>query len=262
MCEAIVRDGGELVRAPRFHFPGDGLFTPLERPTGLPIGHLTSQHFANRFLSPVDHRAKDRLRVRAYLRYMDDLLLFDDDRARLQALGDELEAACHRQRLRLHPWQVKPTRAGVRWLGFRILPNEVRLLRSSARRAQRRLAERLALARADAAAWPGFVATLEATFAHWKHGTTWRLRGATLRELGLLHGETSPPCPLSMNGEGEKEPHFRKPTQPTSLQRTRSPTNLNPPLPPSPFMERGARGVAVVAARTRAPPVMILPHFR
>ena len=46
-------------------------------------GNLTSQHCANRYLSPVDHRATDRLRVHAYLRYMDDMLLLSNDRAQL-----------------------------------------------------------------------------------------------------------------------------------------------------------------------------------
>jgi hypothetical protein len=50
----------------QLHFPGDDLFLPLSRQVGLPIGNLTSQHFANRFLSPVHHRATDRLRIHAY----------------------------------------------------------------------------------------------------------------------------------------------------------------------------------------------------
>ena len=192
LCARIVRAGALGLTPSRFHFPGDDLFTPLTRGVGLPIGNLTSQHFANRYLSPVDHRAKDRLRVRAYLRYMDDLLLFDDDASRLRDLGFALEEACHKQRLRLHPWNVVPTRAGVRWLGFRILPTELRLVRSSADRARRRLAQKLALAKADPEAWPGFIASLRSTFAHWEHGTTYRLREQTLRELGILHADAPP----------------------------------------------------------------------
>ena len=40
---------------------------------GLPIGNLTSQLFANVFLSGVDHFAKRVLSVPAYIRYMDDM---------------------------------------------------------------------------------------------------------------------------------------------------------------------------------------------
>lgn len=54
---------------------------------------------------------------------MDDLLLFDDDRARLVAHAQELEATCHRLRLRLHPWEAQPTRAGVSLVGYLRLSN-------------------------------------------------------------------------------------------------------------------------------------------
>jgi hypothetical protein len=36
---------------------------------GLPIGSLTSQHFANFYLGELDHLLKDRLKVKSYLRY-------------------------------------------------------------------------------------------------------------------------------------------------------------------------------------------------
>ena len=43
---------------------------------GIPIGNLTSQHFANLYLGEMDHFVKERLRVAGYLRYMDDFLFF------------------------------------------------------------------------------------------------------------------------------------------------------------------------------------------
>ncbi len=45
---------------------------PNENKIGLPIGNLTSQYFANYILSWVDHYAKEVLRIKPYLRYMDD----------------------------------------------------------------------------------------------------------------------------------------------------------------------------------------------
>lgn len=43
---------------------------------GIPIGNLTSQYFANYYLSSLDHYIKETLRVPVYVRYMDDMLLF------------------------------------------------------------------------------------------------------------------------------------------------------------------------------------------
>jgi retron-type reverse transcriptase len=70
---------------PVFHnyFPGDELLTPITRPHGLPIGNLTSQFFANFYLSGFDRFVKERLNIGAYLRYVDDFALFSDDRSQL-----------------------------------------------------------------------------------------------------------------------------------------------------------------------------------
>jgi hypothetical protein len=183
LCDHILHAGTLHLTPARFRFPGDDLFAPFTRVIGLPIGHLTSQHFANRYLSPVDHRATDRLRVRGYLRYMDDMLVFGDDPRHVRDVAAELEQACHRQRLRLHPWQVMPTHAGVSFVGYRITPDQIRVRRTSVARAQRRLARLAAFASREQLA-----ASLRATFAHWSHADTYRLRADTLAALGLLHG--------------------------------------------------------------------------
>ncbi len=179
VIEKILAAGRDA-DAPRFHFPGDDLWTPATRALGLPIGSLTSQHFANRFLSPMDHRAKDRLRIRPYLRYMDDMLLFANDREELAGWARSLEEQAWKLHLRLHPWEVRPTREGVNFLGFRILPTEVRVRRTSVNRA------RANLKRAREANDTRFPDRLRAVFAHWAHGDTFRLRTQVLRDLGLL----------------------------------------------------------------------------
>jgi len=189
ICERILDAGLPFAGGTHWHFPGDDLLAPLGRKTGLPIGNLTSQHFANRYLSPVDYRATDRLGVHAYLRYMDDMMLFSNDREQLTDWGHALEEACWRNRLRLHSWRVVPARQGITWLGFRILPGQVRVKRTSVTRARKRLQRLLAEAATSPDGWERFLASLRSTFAHWDHADSWRLREQTLRELGLLQGE-------------------------------------------------------------------------
>ena len=67
--------------------PGGDLFDVQILKRGLPIGNLTSQFFANVYLNPLDHFVKHELRVKGYLRYMDDFLLFGDDRGTLRRQG-------------------------------------------------------------------------------------------------------------------------------------------------------------------------------
>ncbi|MBP5673741.1 MAG: hypothetical protein J6X49_15240 [Victivallales bacterium] len=43
---------------------------------GIPIGNLTSQHFANMYLGVLDHQLKEVWKVPGYVRYMDDFILF------------------------------------------------------------------------------------------------------------------------------------------------------------------------------------------
>ena len=130
--------------------------------------------------------------MRAYLRYMDDMLLFGDDRAALCEHARAVEEACWRQRLRLHPWQVRATREGVNFLGFRILPDHVRVRRTTVARAEQRLALLTAGVRAGQIPQEALTQSLRSTFAHWAHADTWRLRERTLRRLGLFYDAATP----------------------------------------------------------------------
>ena len=108
---------------------------------------------------------------------MDDMLLFHDDHRTLESIARAVEEACHGIRLRLHPWQVMPTRAGVSIVGYRIQPDQVRVRRSTVARAERRLRRERGR--------QGFERSMIATFAHWAFADSWRLKERTLDRLGL-----------------------------------------------------------------------------
>jgi hypothetical protein len=52
--------------------------------TGIPIGNLTSQFFANVYLNAFEHYVQDVPRIPAYLRYMDDFCIFAGEKELLQ----------------------------------------------------------------------------------------------------------------------------------------------------------------------------------
>jgi hypothetical protein len=121
-------------------FPGDDLWAGLRR-RGLPIGNLTSQFWANVYLNPFDHFIKRQLRCPAYLRYVDDFLLFADDKPTLWEWAAAIQERLARLRLSLHPPQVYPVKTGIPFLGFRIYPTHRRLKRQRGIAFQRRLNE-------------------------------------------------------------------------------------------------------------------------
>ena len=54
------------------------------------IGNQTSQVFANVYLNPLDHFAVRELRPALYLRYVDDLVLFGEDRRELGSMAERI----------------------------------------------------------------------------------------------------------------------------------------------------------------------------
>ena len=74
---------------------------------GMPIGNLTSQMFANLYLDQLDHFVREDLRVRHYLRYMDDFILLVGSRDEAWArLADVETFVRERLCLRLNPRRV------------------------------------------------------------------------------------------------------------------------------------------------------------
>lgn len=161
-----------------FYFPGDLLWTPFERRKGLPIGNLTSQLWANFFFDPVDHFIQDRERAPGYVRYVDDLLVFADDKAWLWQLRDKLAERLTPLRLMLHPRKCRlfPVSEGIPFLGFRVYPDRRRLLASSVRRASRRLRRLAEAYRRGDAPMSEVRQSVGAWIAHAAHGDTQGLR--------------------------------------------------------------------------------------
>lgn len=109
---------------------------------GLPIGNLTSQFFANVYLNGFDHWVKNTLGAKFYVRYMDDFVLFSNDKAQLKAWKTEIEDFLFRE-LGLH---LKPSATffnrrinGLSFLGTRIYPSVIRMHPEHSRRAARKL---------------------------------------------------------------------------------------------------------------------------
>jgi len=112
---------------------------------GLPVGNRTSQFFANVYLDPLDHFVKDRCGEHGYVRYMDDFVVFQHDKARLKWLRAEIsQFLAERLRLQLKPSAtfVNSRRNGLSFLGRRIFPGIIRLRPENLRRITRRLSVR------------------------------------------------------------------------------------------------------------------------
>jgi retron-type reverse transcriptase len=160
------------------YFLGDDLLTPSQRRKGLPIGNLTSQFFANIYLSGFDHFVKEQLKASQYLRYVDDFALFSDDRVFLAEARSAIEEYLENLRLKIHPIksQLFETRLGANFVGFRVFPDRIRVRNENLRRARRRLRRLRQAYIRNRISLQQLTQSTQSWAAHLKHGNTWNLR--------------------------------------------------------------------------------------
>jgi retron-type reverse transcriptase len=157
---------------------GDDLLTPLERRHGLPIGNLTSQFFANIYLNNFDHFIKEQIKASQYIRYVDDFALFSDDKAFLENARVRIEEYLAGLRVKIHPIksQLFETKHGANFVGFRILPDRIRVRSDNLRLARKRLRKMLWDYDQGKIEYEKISQSMQSWAAHLKHGNTWQLR--------------------------------------------------------------------------------------
>ena len=163
--------------------PGGDLFDMIEVRRGLPIGNLTSQFFANIFLDGFDHYVKQDLRVKGYVRYVDDFLLFADSRKQAREWGQRCREHLGEWGLEIHPdkYRMCRTGSGVDFCGYVVRADgRVKIRSSGVRRFQRRLKRLKGDARAGKIEWSSVGVSVKAWVAHAEHAQSWRLRSRVL----------------------------------------------------------------------------------
>jgi len=183
LCAQILDSGAGVLKdeyTPVF-FPGDDLFAALRR-RGLPIGNLTSQFWANVYLNELDQFVMRVLHAAAYVRYVDDFLLFAQDRHTLWSWKSALRDRLAELRLTLHEGSstVYPVKTGIPFLGFRLYPHHRRLKRKNGVAFQRRfkrLRNQYARGVIDLNA---VERSVQGWVAHAAHADTWGLRRSLL----------------------------------------------------------------------------------
>lgn len=165
------------------YFGDDHLLTPLQRRKGLPIGNLTSQLFTNLYLNKFDYFIVENLKISNYIRYSDDFALFSNSHSALQQARENIEAFLEKIRLKIHPIksQIFETRQGANFLGFRILPHQIRVRSHNLKRGRRRLRQLLQQLDQGIITQHDLYSSLQSWFAHLNHADSWHLRQNILK---------------------------------------------------------------------------------
>jgi len=108
----------------------------------IPIGNLTSQYFANYYLSFFDHYLKEQIHVKKYIRYMDDMLIFSDSKDEIKKIyADSVLYTGSKLELLLKPQIIGSTADGAPFLGFLVKQKGIYLQRKTKDRYKKRIEE-------------------------------------------------------------------------------------------------------------------------
>jgi retron-type reverse transcriptase len=170
--------------------------------TGLPIGNYTSQFFANIYLHEIDHFVKHVLKVKYYLRYMDNFVIFvygNEDNKLVarelmcrveQFVNDELNLELN------HKSRYYPIYLGLDFCGWRMF-EDYRLIRNRSVRKLHAIVRQYENSDKSESDVEKFQASARSWLAHARHGNTFRLRTKyLLRYYDILANRAERKSPL------------------------------------------------------------------
>ena len=118
----------------------DNIIDSYPNGRNVPIGNYTSQWFGNFYLTPLDYYIKQVLKVKDYIRYCDDFVLFSDDKKQLQQYKDQIISFCKNNLdLILSKKEIFPVARGVDYLGYRHFKHYKLVRKSTAKRTIKRI---------------------------------------------------------------------------------------------------------------------------
>ena len=152
---------------------------------GMPLGNWTSQFFANVYLNELDQYVKHNLRIKCYIRYVDDFVILHRSKDVLRGYKGEIERFLKGLKLDLHPQKCKiiPLSKGVDFLGFRIFYHHKLLRRKNIWKFKRKIGkEMISYGQGLSSAWQ-VLDSFNGWIAYAMHANTFQLRARMRSEL-------------------------------------------------------------------------------
>jgi retron-type reverse transcriptase len=139
LLKTIIESGDMKFGLPLGMEPGECDYRIKD--VGMPIGNLTSQLFANVYLNELDQHIKHNLKIKRYIRYMDDIIILHPEKKQLHIWKDEIEKFLNDE-LKLHlnnKTAIRPITLGITFVGFRMWPTHRKMKKKSAKKMRKRL---------------------------------------------------------------------------------------------------------------------------
>ena len=151
----------------------------IETGKGLPIGNLTSQHLANVYLGELDLFVKHKLKVKGYIRYMDDFILFSNNKKELNIFLKKIRAFLSESlqlELKEKAVRISPVSEGLPFLACRVFRSLVRLQRVKLVRFRRKVVKMEKRRVKGKMREEDLINSVRSAIAHVSHGDTKNMR--------------------------------------------------------------------------------------
>ncbi|MDD3304205.1 MAG: RNA-directed DNA polymerase [Clostridia bacterium] len=158
---------------------------------GIPIGNYTSQFFANIYLNELDYYVKHELKIKYYVRYMDDFILLTDTKEECKILKNKIIEFCRNQlglelnnKSKYYPYQF-----GVNFCGYKIWTTHRLIRRDSKIKIKRKVATWNHQWKINQINYEEALQSFNSWLVHIKHCDSYRLKQSILKKCDFLYTE-------------------------------------------------------------------------
>lgn len=111
---------------------------------GLPIGNMSSQIIAIMYLNELDHYIKEQLKIKYYVRYMDDGILIHESKEYLKYCLKEIIKILDRYKLKLNSkTKIYSYKEGFEFLGFRFILKNNKIIMKVSNKTKKRFKRKI-----------------------------------------------------------------------------------------------------------------------
>ncbi len=152
---------------------------------GMPLGNLTSQFFANVYLNKLDYFVKYKLKVRFYIRYVDDFVILHRSRKRLEYFKGEIIRCLGELKLEIHPdkSKIEPLQKGTQFLGYRIFYHYKLLRKRNLYKFRKNFIKQINLLVDGRIGKEQILGNLQGWFGYARWANTYNLRKGIMKEI-------------------------------------------------------------------------------
>ena len=153
---------------------------------GMPLGNLTSQFFANVYLNELDYFVKHKLKVRYYIRYVDDFVILHSNKEKLSEYKKCINQFLNQKlSIELHPdkYSIIKLKRGITFLGFRIFSYHKLLEKSNIKKFKNKFEEIKDSYNKNKIDYDDIYDFLEGWLSYVKHANTHKLRKKILEDI-------------------------------------------------------------------------------